>query len=83
MEEEYLDEAKEQLLDFIDFYKDDLRPDQLEILNDVISNLSIENKEVARQIDEVAKQIIEINEGEASAWLWDILTYIDLDYEYL
>lgn len=82
IDQEYIEEAKEQLLDFIGFYKNDLTPDQLEIFNDIISNLSVENKEVARQIDKLAEQIIGVNEGEASAWLWDILTLIDLDYGY-
>lgn len=83
IDQEYIEEAKKQLLDFIGFYKNDLTSDQLEIFNDIISNLSVENKEVARQIDKLAEQIIRVNEGEASAWLWDILALIDLDYRYL
>lgn len=82
IDQEYIEEAKEQLLDFISFYKNDLTQDQLEIFNDIIANLSVENKEVARQIDQLAEQIIGVNEGEASAWLWDILALIDLDYDY-
>lgn len=94
---EYIDEAKEQLLDFIDSYKGDLTKDQLKILKNIISYINAKtyeieetikllsdfSKKATKQLDELALQIEGIDGGEASYKIWDTMTYLDPDYVYL